>query len=157
MFTGKAYFYLTNRLAFGTFHSLHWKVNINRFPSYRYRSKAPYLQPSTAHFAASTNWTSKSPIIISYGYNYGTCNITRTLVKIPDYAKGVIQQTGRHVEKASSLKSDDNFKFFFTVSQHSFYLACTHLPDEPKDLIEFAKCGFQYRAYFLQTLKRMVI
>ena len=44
----------------------------------------------------------------------------------------MIQQTGRHVEKTSSLKSDDDFKFFFTVLQHLFYLTCTHLPDEPQ-------------------------
>jgi len=52
--------------------------------------------------------------------NHGTRNITRTLVKIPGYAKGVIQQTGRHHEKASSIKSDGNFKLFSTALQHSF-------------------------------------
>jgi len=31
------------------------------------------------------------------------------LIKITNYAKGVIQQTGRYVEKTSSLKVSDNF------------------------------------------------
>jgi len=58
-------------------------------------------------------------IILAAGKAYAGCAFV-FLVKIPDDAKGVIQQTGGHVEKASSLKSDDNFKFFFTVLQHSF-------------------------------------
>ncbi len=86
------------------FYPLNGKADINRFPANWQRSKAPHLLPSAVYFTASTNWTSKSPDIISYGINYGTRNIARTLIKISDYAKGVIQQTSRHVEKASSLK-----------------------------------------------------
>jgi len=44
-----------------------------------------------------------------YCDNHDTRNKTGALIKITNYAKGVIQQTGRHVEKTSSLKVSDNF------------------------------------------------
>jgi len=54
------------------------------------------------------------------------------LIKITNYAKGVIQQTGRHIEKASWLKSRDNFNLkstFFNILFHRKVVTCRMNPN----------------------------
>jgi len=98
---GKPYLYLAYCLTLGAFHPLYWKINVHGLPTYRYRSKATNYLPSAAHVATSANWASQAPMIFFYRHYNGVRNITGTLVKITNYAKGVIEQAGRHFEKTS--------------------------------------------------------
>jgi len=106
---GKLYLYLTNCLATGAFYPLNRKVDKDCFLTYRYCAKASNQLSPAVYLAAFTYRTSQSPMIRSYRENYDSRNKTAALIKITNYAKGVIQQTGRHVEKTSSLKVSDNF------------------------------------------------
>jgi hypothetical protein len=90
---------LAYRLTLGALHPLYRKINIYSLSTYRYRSKATGYLPSATHVAASAYRTSQAPMIFFYRNYNGVRNIVGTLVKITNYAKGVIEQAGRHFEK----------------------------------------------------------
>ena len=49
----------------------------------------------------------QSSTIRFYCNNYDACNKTGALIKITDYSKSVVEQTGRHVEKSPKVKSQN--------------------------------------------------
>ncbi len=124
-------FYLTYCLTFGAFGSLNGMVYKYSFSTDWHGTKTTSRLPSTVHITASTSRTPQSPSIFLHCNNYYASNKMGALIKITNYAKGVIQQTGRHIEKTSWFKSRDNFNLKFTFFQHLFLSLSTHLPDEP--------------------------
>jgi len=94
----KSCLYLTNYLAFSAFYPLHGKVNKHCFSSNWYSAKTANQFSSAMHFTTSANRTPESPSICLYCNYYGPRNKAGALIKIANYAKGVIQQTGRHTE-----------------------------------------------------------